>query len=132
MRKKSIYKLGETELEVLNIVWELENASVADVRERILSYRPIAYTTIMTVMKNLADKGYLTYEQDGNSYVYSAARPAHDVKRSLLRELMSNVFSDSPLALVQTLVKDEKLSAMELEDIKATIRSIDGEDDQDD
>ena len=132
MRRKSIYSLGETELEVLNIVWELKEASVSDVRERILTYREIAYTTIMTVMKNLADKGLLTYVQKGNSYVYSAKRPAEDVRRTLLKDLLTNVFRDSPLALVQTLVKDESVSPKELEEIKATIRSIAGEEESDD
>jgi predicted transcriptional regulator len=132
MRRKSIYKLGETELDVLNIVWELKEASVSDVRERILSYREVAYTTIMTVMKNLADKGLLSYVQQGNSYVYSAKRPAEDVRRTMLKDLLTNVFGDSPLALVQTLVKDESVSPEELEEIKATIRAIAEEDEKDD
>ena len=132
MRRKSIYKLGETEIEVLNLVWELGEASVADVREKILEYRDVAYTTVMTVMKNLADKGYLSFKQEGNSYVYSARKPAQEVRTSLLRDLLTNVFRDSPLALVQTLVQDEEMSPEELEEIKATIRTLTEEEERDD
>jgi len=55
--KKSITPLGETEMEVLHHVWDLQDATVADVHERILSDRKVAYTTVMTVMKNLKKKG---------------------------------------------------------------------------
>lgn len=65
--------LGKTELEVLQIVWELEEATVNDVRNRILEKRQVAYTTIMTVMKNLTEKGALKYRKEGNAYVYSGA-----------------------------------------------------------
>lgn len=132
MRRKSIHKLGETELEVLNIVWELGEASVAETREQILKNREVAYTTVMTVMKNLADKGYLSFEQRGNSYVYSAKKAPGDVRRSIVRDVIRNVFMDSPLALVQALVDDENLSEDELEEIKTTIRSMDREEERDD
>lgn len=113
-------------MEILHHVWALRTATVADVRERIEEDRPIAYTTVMTVMRNLAEKGYLSFEKDGNTYVYSPLRSATDVRRSLLQDLVSKVFSGSPTALVQTLVSDESLSD---EDI-ARIRSlIDGMED---
>ncbi len=127
-----MHKLGETELEVLNIVWELGEASVAKTREQILKHREIAYTTVMTVMKNLADKGYLAFERRDNSYVYSAKKPAGDVRRGIVRDVIRNVFMDSPLALVQALVEDENLSEDELEEIMTTIRSMDREEERDD
>lgn len=73
MRNKSTLSLGDSEMEVLGHVWELKTATVAQVQERILKKRKVAYTTVMTMMQNLAKKGYLQYEKDGMSYVYSAA-----------------------------------------------------------
>lgn len=128
-RKKSLTPLGETEMEVLKLVWELGEATVNDVRDRILEERDVAYTTIMTVMKNLADKGYLTYEKDGRTYVYRPARSADEVRHSLLRELMGKVFEGSASALVQTLVQHEELSEQERERIQALIDRMDEEDD---
>ncbi len=129
MRRKSLTQLGETEMEILHHVWDLRRATVAEVRGRILETRPIAYTTVMTVMKNLADKGYLRYEKDGATYVYSAARPPEEVRQSLLDDLLRKVFRGSPLALVQTLVRHEDLTEEERRDIKDLIDQMEDPDD---
>jgi len=128
MRKKSLTQLGETEMEVLHHVWDLGEATVADVRERVLEERDVAYTTIMTVMKKLADKGYLQYHKDGRTYVYAPAQEPNKVQHSLLRRLMESVFEGSPMALVQTLVQHENLSDAERDEIRQMIDAM--EDDQ--
>jgi predicted transcriptional regulator len=128
MRKKSLTQLGETEMEVLHHVWDLGEATVADVRERVLKERDVAYTTIMTVMKKLADKGYLQYHKEGRTYVYAPAQEPDKVQHSLLRRLMESVFEGSPKALVQTLVQHENLSEHERDEIRQMIDAM--EDDQ--
>lgn len=128
MKHKSLTQLGETEMEVLHHVWDLGEATVADVRERILEEREVAYTTIMTVMKKLAEKGYLDYHKEGRSYVYRPAEEPNKVQHSLLQRLMNKVFEGSPLALVQTLVKREDLSADERAEIRTLIDALEEED----
>ncbi|MDZ7717144.1 MAG: BlaI/MecI/CopY family transcriptional regulator [Balneolaceae bacterium] len=123
--KKSLTPLGETEMEVLHLVWEFGEATVKDVQERILETRKVAYTTIMTVMKNLADKGYLKYRKDGVTYVYSPAKEPDSVRFNLVTDLIKKVFKGSPKELVQTLVEGEKLSAKEMEEIKELIQQMD-------
>lgn len=125
--KKSLTPLGETEMEVLHHVWELGEATVKDVQERILENRDVAYTTIMTVMKNLADKDYLKYRKEGVTYVYSPAQEPESVRFSLVRDLVTKVFKGSSMDLVQTLVQGEELSEEEREEIK---RLIDNMEDQ--
>ncbi len=129
MKRKSLTPLGETEMEVLHHVWDLGRATVAEVQARILSERKVAYTTVMTVMKKLADKGYLQFEKDGTTYVYSAARSAEDVQRSLVDDLVSKVFRGSTLALVQALVGHEDFSDEERREIKNLIDEMEDEDD---
>ncbi len=128
MRRKSLTHLGETEMEVLHHVWDLGEATVSDVRERILNDRDVAYTTVMTVLKKLAEKGYLDYHKEGRSYVYEPAQAPDAVQHSLLQRLMEKVFEGSPSALVQTLVEREDLSDDEREEIKALIDALDEED----
>ena len=128
MKRKSLTHLGETEMEVLHHVWDLGEATVADVRERILEDRDVAYTTIMTVMKKLAEKGYLDYHKEGRSYVYQPAQEPNEVQHSLLRRLMDKVFEGSPSALVQTLVRREDLSDDERAEIRALIDALEEED----
>ncbi len=122
--RKPLSPLGETEMEILNHVWELGEASVSDVRERILEYRDIAYTTVMTVMKNLADKKYLKYRQEGLSYIYSAAVSPENVRYSLVDRLVDKVFKGSPTDLVQTLVQSENLTEEERREIKKIIKKL--------
>jgi predicted transcriptional regulator len=120
MRRPSLTSLGETEMEVLQHVWSLGEATVADVRARILDDRDVAYTTVMTVLKNLTEKGYLTYRTDGRTYVYRAARPPQEVRGSLLGDVMDKVFGGSPAALVQALVRRTSFSDEE----RAAVRDL--------
>jgi len=122
--RKSLTPLGETEMEVLHHVWKLGEASVSDVRDRILENRKVAYTTIMTVMKNLADKGFLKYRKEGISYIYSAAIEPSDVQYNLVDGIVEKVFKGSASDLVQTLVKSENLTEEERREIKNLINSI--------
>ncbi|MGM0744659.1 MAG: BlaI/MecI/CopY family transcriptional regulator [Bacteroidota bacterium] len=122
--RRSLTPLGETEMEILHHVWELEEASVADVRERMLEYREVAYTTVMTIMKNLADKKFLKYHKEGLSYIYSAAINPDEVRGNLVHEIVDKVFKGSTKDLVQALVNKENLTAKEREEIKSLIDNL--------
>lgn len=115
-------------MEVLQHVWDLGSATVADVQERILKQRKVAYTTVMTVMKNLTEKGYLKYRKDGATYVYSPARQRGEVQQNLLTGVIQKVFNGSPLALVQTLVRQESLSDEERAAIRKMIDDMEDDD----
>lgn len=119
--RKSLTPLGESEMEILHHVWELGEATVAQVQERILKERKVAYTTVMTIMKNLNNKGFLKYRKDGVTYVYSAARDPEQVQFSLISKMIDKVFKGSTSALVQTLVKGENLSEDELKELRSII-----------
>lgn len=124
MKRNSVGPLGETELEILDIVWELGTVRVSDVLEVLRKRRKVAYTTVMTIMRKLADKGYLGYTEDGNTYVYSPARPADEVRRSLLGDLVDKVFRGSEMDAVRTLVRSETLSTAQLAELRALIDSM--------
>ena len=123
--RNPLTSLGGTEMEVLREVWALGHATARDVHDRISARRRLAYTTVMTVMKNLADKGYLAYEADGAAYVYSAARAPEDVRASVLAGILDKVFGGSPTSLVQALVQREALSEAERAEIRRLIDTLD-------
>lgn len=125
MKNKSTLALGDSEMEVLTNVWELREATVAQVHEKILEKRKVAYTTIMTMMQNLAKKGYLRFRKEGVTYVYTAAIDPSKVRRDMLGHLIHKVFKGSPTALVQTLTEHEKLSDDEVAAIKSIIEKLD-------
>jgi predicted transcriptional regulator len=118
--------LGKTELEVLHIIWDLKEASVNDVHERILKKRKVAYTTIMTVMKNLSIKGVLQFRKQGRTYIYKATKNQDPeiVKKKLLHLTLDKVFNGSASQLIQTLVQSEDISKKELAEIKDLIDNI--------
>lgn len=122
MARRTLHPLGETEMELLQHVWELGRASVGEVHQRVLETREVAYTTVMTVMKKLASKGYLAYTKEGNAYVYQAARPPEEVRSDLLRGLLQKAFGGSHRALIQTLARTEPLSE---EDVAALAKLVD-------
>lgn len=131
MKRSSLGPLGEAEMEVLQHVWESGPVTVAEIHEQIAQKRKVAYTTIMTIMRKLADKGYLRYEQEGSAYVYQAARSPGEVKHSLLTGILQKVFRGSPVELVESLVTYEALSEAEREEIRHLLETMEDDDDPD-
>ncbi|MBL7977112.1 MAG: BlaI/MecI/CopY family transcriptional regulator [Bacteroidetes Order II. Incertae sedis bacterium] len=122
--KRTYTGLGETEMELLRHVWEAGRCTVADIHKAVMKYRPVAYTTVMSVMKKLADKGYLKFQQEGNAYVYWSAEPAAEMQGKVLQEVVEKVFSGSPIALVQTLVEQGNMSEAQREELLAIIEQL--------
>lgn len=111
------------ELEIMKVVWKLDTATVRLVYEELLKHRRIAYTTVMTMMNILEQKGYLKKHQDERAYVYVAAQPQKQVIGSMVREFVQRVFNGSAEPLLAHLVEDEQLTERDLEEIRRTIKS---------
>ena len=121
MRPKS-RTLTEQELEIMKVVWELQTATVRDVYEALLRRRKIAYTTVMTMMNILEEKGYLKKRAEDKAHVYRPAQPKAKVIRAMVQEFVERVFNGSAEPLLVHLVKDRHLSPEELEKIARAIK----------
>jgi BlaI family penicillinase repressor len=121
MRPKSA-TLTEQELEIMKIVWQRERVTVRDVYEDLLERRKIAYTTVMTMMKILAQKKYLRKSQEERAYVYQPTKPKNQVIKGMVREFVNRVFNGSAEPLLVHLMEDRKLSGKDLEEISRMIR----------
>lgn len=122
--RNPITPLGGTEMEVLRHVWRLGRATTREVHDAIRDTRRIAYTTVMTVMKNLVAKGYLAQDQSGPAHVYTAARRPDDVRSTLLSGVLDKVFGGSPGALVQSLVQQESLTDADRDELRRIIDAL--------
>ena len=111
------------ELKIMKVVWRLETATVRQVYEELLKQRRIAYTTVMTMMNILEQKGYLKKRQEDRAYVYLSTKPQKQVIASMVREFIQRVFNGSAEPLLAHLVEDEQLTEQDLEEIRKTIRS---------
>ena len=109
-------------MEILRLVWSLEKATAREGHEEMA--HKVAYTTVATVIKNLADKGYLAFERDGATFVYSPARPADEVRGSLLTSVVDKIFGGSARALIQTLAKHESLNHNEQAEVRRLLDQL--------
>ena len=114
--------LTKQELEIMKIVWRLENATVRDVYETLLERRRIAYTTVMTMMKILEKKRYLKKRVKDRAYIYQPARPKDLVIKSMVQEFVNRVFNGSAEPLLVHLVKDRHLSEKDVRTITRMIQ----------
>ena len=122
--RNPITPLGGTEMEILRQVWALKRATAREVHDQIEATRPVAYTTVTTIIKKLADKGYLAFERDGATFVYTAARPAEEVRQSLLTTVVDTVFGGSARTLIQTLAGHESLTDDEQAEVRRLLRQL--------
>ena len=102
----------------MKIVWQSGASTVRDVYESLLERRKIAYTTVMTMMNILEQKGYLKKAQKDRAYVYQATRPQKQVIRGMVREFVDRVFNGSAEPLLLHLVEDRRLSEEDLQEIR--------------
>jgi BlaI family transcriptional regulator, penicillinase repressor len=122
--KKAKSTLTGQELEIMKVVWKLGTPTVRQVYEDLLQHRKVAYTTVMTMMNILEQKGYLKKRQGDRAFVYTPSRPEKQVIRAMVREFVDRVFNGAAEPLLLHLVEDDQLSKEELDEIR---RSIPGE-----
>jgi len=121
---KRIPHITEAELRIMKLLWELGSGTVRQVREALPASgddRP-AYTTVMTLMKQLADKGALTVDRERQPFVYTPAVRRDQVFRHRVSQFLHEVFDGQAADLVLRLVEDEELSAEDLQKIEAKIK----------
>jgi predicted transcriptional regulator len=117
-------KLTNAELEIMHVVWGFDGATVREVHERLNQRRTLAYTTVMTMMNILEEKGHLTRHKQGRAYRYEPVRPKSQVISGMVDDFVGKVFDGSARPLVLGLVKDRKLSEKDLEEIARLIKEV--------
>jgi predicted transcriptional regulator len=109
----------EAELEVLHVLWEDGPSSVRHVMERLAKFKPRAYTSVMSLMTVMTDKGLLRRSPQGRAFVYEPAVKREQALGGMVADLVQRAFRGSASALVAHLVG--RTSRTELEQIRRTI-----------
>ena len=104
--------LGERELDVMTVLWARASGTVAEVQEALGT--PLAYTTVLTILRNLEAKGFLRREEEGRAHRYFPKVKQRAARRRALSRLIDTLFLGSPEALLSQLVDDHDLSAKEV------------------
>jgi len=120
----SAHELGPLELEVLGLVEKLGPSDVAAIRAALAQKgSELAYTTVMTVLSRLHEKGALTREKQGKRFVYAAARGGAALKTSMLKRIQGALFKGRGASSLVALLEAERLSADELRELRRWVNA---------
>lgn len=117
--------LTPQELAIMKVVWRLEKATVRDVFETLRARREIAYTTVMTMMRILEDKGYLKKTRANRAHEYRPTQPRSQVLAAIVRDFVDRVFDGATAPLLLHLAKDGRLSKDERQLIRRLAEEMD-------
>ena len=119
MAAKQSPELSPLELEVMNVIWELGECTSADVINDFTKKRKLANTTIRTVLANIRKKGYLEVVPSVEPRVRFRPRISkRTVARRSVRQLLRNMFGDSPREAIEFLLEEEDIDRTELDEIR--------------
>jgi predicted transcriptional regulator len=113
----------ELELEILKVLWRDGPSSVREVRDSLVDFRDLAYTSVMTIMTIMTKKGYLKRSRNGKSYTYRAAVEEDRVTRRMLGDLVDRVFDGSAAAAMVNLLETGDIDDAELEELRRLIEA---------
>lgn len=111
--------LGDRELDVMSVLWETGSGTVAEVRDRLSD--PLAYTTVLTVLRNLEQKRFVRRVEEGRAHRYFPRVRQESAQKSAVSRLVSQLFSGSPQALIAQLVDEHGVSPEELRKLAAEL-----------
>lgn len=109
------------ELEILAVLWELEQATVREVHKIINKRRPTIYTTVLKFLQIMAEKGLVERDAANKAHVYRAALSQEQTQKTLVSDLLEKAFRGSALKLVQHVLETKPTSAEELAEIRQMI-----------
>lgn len=133
MARKKSKTLTDAELRLMRIVWDLESCTVNDVLEALPGEDQLAYSTVLTTMRILEEKGYVRHEKEGRAYVYEPIVERDEAQRDALHHLMGKFFNNSPGQLVANLLEDDDITEDHLAEIRSMLAERNNtEDDEED
>ena len=118
--KRSI-TLTEAELRLMKLLWVRGESAVADLVQALPDDLPLAYTTVLTTVRILEKKGYVTHRQEGRAFLYSPCVAEHEASRSEVRHVLQRFFGNSRERLLISLLGDDEITPDELRRLKDAI-----------
>jgi predicted transcriptional regulator len=117
--------LTPQELAIMKVVWRMEKATVREVYEALREKRPVAYTTVMTMMKILEEKGFLKKTTVERAHLYRPTRPRQQVVGAMVRDFVDRVFDGASESLLLHLARDSTLTDRQRKIVNQLIEEID-------
>jgi BlaI family transcriptional regulator, penicillinase repressor len=112
--RRSVLDLAPLELDCMNTLWPLKEATVREIRDGLAPRRPRAYTTIMTIMDRLARKGVVERRKVGRAYKYVPNLSAEDARAQALGQVVESFFGGSKEAVIAQLARPARIAPLSL------------------
>ncbi len=117
-------KPTESELEILQVLWTKNSATVRDVHEEILKTKEAGYTTTLKLMQIMFEKGLVTRDSSSKTHIYQPAVSKENTQNLFLNKMIDSLFSGSSAQLVMQALGNHKASKEELEEIRNFLNNI--------
>ncbi len=117
-------KPTESELEILQVLWQKQSATVREVHEEILKHKDAGYTTTLKLMQIMFEKGSVTRDSSSKTHIYQPAVTKQKTQALFLNKMIDSLFSGSSAQLVMQALGNHKASKKELEEISSFLQSI--------
>ena len=118
MARRKSRTLTDAELRLMRIIWELKSCTVSDILGVLPADEPLAYSTVLTTVRILEEKGYLRHDKVGRAFVYEPIVKPQTARKDALRVVMERFFNSSPQLLVANVLEEENLSRDVLDQLK--------------
>lgn len=114
-----VFPFTDRELDLMAVLWDLESATVSEVQERLED--DLAYTTVLTTLRNMEEKGYVAHTEEGRAYRYHPRVPRTEAGSNAIRRVVGKVFGGSRELLLTHLVSRSDLSEEELKRVQELV-----------
>ena len=121
MTRKSLDHFGELQRAVIEVIWELGEASVRQVWKRLCRKKELAYTTVLTAMQRLERAGWLRHRVEGNKHIYLPTRTRAQAGAKSVQRFVQRLFNGNALVLFRQLVEEGELTDQELKELQKLI-----------
>jgi len=121
MTRTKIHRLGDLQLQIMQVLWGRTEATVADVHQALGAEHDLAYTTIATMLRKMEARGLVNHRLDGRSFVYGPAVAAAAVTRGMSDHLLDRLFEGSLADMVAHLLTHREVSRAELSKLEQLI-----------
>lgn len=117
-------KPTESELEILQVLWAKEKATVRDVHEELAQTKDVGYTTTLKLMQIMFEKGLVKRDDSNKTHVYEALVSREKTQKQLVGKMVDTLFQGSPTQLVMQALGNHKTSRRELEEIQKLLDNL--------
>jgi BlaI family penicillinase repressor len=125
---KATPRLGKVQLEIMQVLWQRGEATAREITEAMSQKKPVAHSTIQTLLRKMEAKGAVTHEVRERTFIFRPVHAELEVATSATRDLLTRLFDNSVSGLVAHLIQHEKISAEEMQRLRELVEQKGSED----